>query len=263
MPVEIIAGTDELIDLDVFRRRVLAKVDPLDESTLRYVALDLVALSNNRDVLLRQITKDISSWRDPDFAMYSAQSCILDRFGPFTVRANLWPSLVVTGGEKTSLSYNAYHDHNFSFATVNLYGPGYRTDLFEVPASSSPKVVPELVSMQYVGEWQLRKGRVVIYQKKLDVHAQIPPNEPSASINLIISDQDVLFGDQFYFDPKRSMTIGMVENVVAKRMALIELGRYLSGPISRPCLVEVVEKSKCWRSASIASEIIEECADVS
>ncbi|UPG88751.1 hypothetical protein L2Y96_15225 [Luteibacter aegosomaticola] len=257
MPVEVSAFTDEIIGLSEFRRRVVAKVDPQDEATLRNISLDLVALANNEEILLSQMAKDIGLWREPDFAMYSAQSCILDRFGPFTVRANIWPSVAVTRGEKSALSYNAYHDHNFSFATTNIYGPGYVTDLFEVPASERQLNVADTVDIRSVGEWQLRKGRVVIYSKGSDVHAQLPPLEPSASLNLIVSGEDVLYGDQFYFDPKRKMIIGMVENVVAKRMSLLELGRYLAGPRSVACLREISESCKCVRSAAIAAELLQ------
>ena len=150
MPIELEIATDERIDLEEFRRRVLDKVDPEDDASLASVAVDLVALANNRDILLHQITCDIGMWRRPDFAMYSAQSCVLDRFGPYTVRANLWPSVVTTEGEFSALSYNSYHDHNFSFLTTNLYGPGYRTDLYELLPSSDGMEVAQAVSYTHL-----------------------------------------------------------------------------------------------------------------
>jgi hypothetical protein len=258
MPIEMTVRTEEVIDLDEFKKRVLAKVKPDDPASLALIAHDIVALANNRTLLIDRITSDIASWRSHRFAMYSAQSCILDRFGPFMVRINLWPAGISTPGEKDALSYNAYHDHNFSFATTNFYGPGYRTDLFELNDQECRREVGDVVRMTSVGEWRLGKGCVVVYRKGVDMHAQIPPDKDSASLNLIISEDDVLFGDQFYYDPATSRVVGMVENVVGKRMSLVELGRYIAGPESALALKRFVAGVRCQRSAEIAAQILSE-----
>jgi len=256
MPIEVSAATTEVIGLEEFRRRVLEKVDPHDISTLTSIASDLVALANDKELMVRQIAKDIKTWRRPEFAMYSAQSCILDRFGPFTVRANLWPSAAMTMGERDALSYNAFHDHNFSFATTNLYGPGYTTDLYEFHLLDDRPQVGDAVFLNRLGKRRLSKGVVVVYRKGLDMHSQVPPSSPSASINLIVNDDDVLFKDQFYFDPHRSMIIGTVENVVEKRLSAISLGRFLASSASIASLRAISCTSECKRSRRLCTELL-------
>jgi hypothetical protein len=256
MPIEVRVESSEMIDLREFRRRVFSKVDPSDPATLMSVCKDIAALASNRNLLLEVIGRDLASWREHSFSMYSAQSCILDRFGPFTVRVNLWPANARTSGERSALSYHSYHDHNFSFVTTNFYGPGYNTDLIERDACGSLLHVGDVVKMCRRGERRLEEGTVVIYRKGVDIHAQIPPVSASASLNLIMSDEDVLFGDQFYYDPASSRVIGLVENVVGKRMSLIELGRYITGPASTDALRNVAEWCPCRRSSDVAVEVL-------
>lgn len=257
MPIELLVHVDDVISLDEFRKRVLDKVDPNDADSLASIALDLRALANDRELIVRQIGKDIGSWQRPEFAMYSAQSCILDRFGPFTVRANLWPSTISTPRERDALSYNAYHDHNFSFATTNLYGPGYTTELYEYRLLNGSGEVGDKVSLLALGERRLSKGSVVIYRKGVDMHAQIPPSLPSASLNLIINDDDVIFSDQFYFDPVRGIIVGLVENVVAKRISALSLGRFLGSPRSSALLETIAATSACRRSQLMSRKLMD------
>ena len=256
MPIEVSAVTSEIVGLDEFRKRVLDKVDPQDPSTLTSIALDLAALANDKELMVRQVAMDIKTWQRPEFAMYSAQSCILDRFGPFTVRANLWPSVAMTMGERDALSYNAFHDHNFSFATTNLYGPGYTTDLYEFQLLGDWARVGDTVLLEHLGERRLSEGIVVVYRKGLDMHSQIPPISPSASINLIVNDDDVLFNDQFYFDPVRRIIIGTVENVVEKRLSALSLGRFLASEASLSPLHAISRTNKCKRSRRLCKDLL-------
>jgi hypothetical protein len=256
MPIEMDVSTLEKIDIEEFRRRVLEKVDPCQPLTLVNASSDLVALSNDPNLLLDRIARDIGSWREPKFSMYSAQSCLLERFGPFSVRINIWPAQVSTQAEREALSYNAYHDHNFSFITTNLYGPGYTTDIYEYALRRRPASVGDAVELTKVGEKQLLPGKVFCYLKSADMHAQMPPVEQSASLNLILTDDDVLNDDQYYFDVVRSRISGMVENVASKRISVIDFGRFLGSKEASGTLASVAVSSQCFRTRTKAKEIL-------
>ncbi|UPG87203.1 hypothetical protein L2Y94_07575 [Luteibacter aegosomatis] len=256
MTVEVDVEVQDPISLAEFRSRVISKVDPSEPESLSAIARDLAALASDKQLMVRKIAADLAGWRSPEFSMYSAQSCILDRFGPFTVRANLWPSVVVSEGEEKALSYHAYHDHNFSFATVNLYGPGYKTDVYERVGGGAMCNVGDSVDLVHLGEQQLSPGKVVLYRKGVDVHAQIPPSSPSASINLILSGDDLPFLDQYYFDPSREMVVGMVENVVAKRLSVISLGKFIGSTRSLESLASISSSFPCVRTREAAAKLV-------
>lgn len=257
MPMEMDATTHEQIDLVEFRRRVLEKVDPRRPSTLVNAGFDLVALSNNSNLLLDRMRRDMGSWRAPRFSMYSAQSCLLERFGPFSVRINIWPSEISTKAEREALSYNAYHDHNFSFLTTNFYGPGYTTEIYEYALDRQPASVGDNVDLTRVGEKQLSPGKVFFYLKSADMHAQLPPVERSASLNLILTDDDVLNDDQYYFDVATSRISGMVENVASKRASVIDFGNFLWSEEAAEILRSLVAISPCHRTRKRVAALLE------
>jgi len=256
MAIELNIYRDDVIDLATFRKAVIEKVDPEDPHTLQRVAGELVALANNRELLMKRLKMDLQTWRNPDFAMYSAQSAILDRFGVFSVRVNFWLADLQTTEELSALSYNSYHDHNFDFITTNVFGPGYSTSIFEYSRQNVKGEVGESVEMVDVGEVILSRGKVLVFRNGIDIHSQRPPLDASASLNLIINSPSSIFEDQYYFDVQRKIIIGMVENASSRRINMLGFGAFFSDEKSIEALTEISESFNCQRTRTAAREVL-------
>jgi hypothetical protein len=251
------ASTDEVIDLAEFRRRVLAKVDPADPATLLRAGTDIVALANNRNLLVDQIRHDLANWRSGELRMYTPQSYLLDSFGKFTVRINLWKAAGMSAAELDFYSYASYHNHDFPFLTTQYYGPGYRTSIYEADADWRHAMPGDRLPMRFLEETDLPAGKVMYYRKHLDVHSQIPPPADSASLNLMLDDEQDLDRNQFYFDVASGRIIGRVENTVAKRLALLDFGHGLADQRSLPVLQRIARDTACEATRRKARELID------
>ena len=216
--------TTDVLDIDGFREKVLAKVDPERPENLMRVAEDLVALANNADLVCTRFTRELANWEKGGFSLYSPQSCVLDQFGPFVVRLNFWPLLPDDPRRRNILarvlSYHDCHDHNFSFLTTNYYGPGYETVVHEYDAANVDGVPGEQVRLAPQGRHCLDKGRVLLFRAGKELHTQLPPEQPSASINLMLNESKGSLKDQYYFDVDRQQISGYVESQSSKRNSL-------------------------------------------
>lgn len=257
MALSLPIKTNEVIDLAEFRRRVRIKVDPNRPDTLMHAAEDLVALSNDRDLLARLISDDLRQWPMAEPRMYTPQSYLLDTFDEFSVRINLWKAQGLTGAEKTYFSYLSYHNHDFPFITTNYYGPGYSTSIYEAVADWLQAGPGDTVDLCFLEETTLPPGKVMYYRKWLDVHSQIPPLADSASINLLMDNKSDLYRNQFYFDIDSNKISGRVENIVSKRLTALDLGRFLGGVDSIPLLSELLHSTKCTATSIKSAQIIE------
>ena len=249
-------SSTETIGLAEFRRRVQLKVDPENPETLLNAADDIIALANNSDMLVESIKRDLGRWKEGQFGMYTPQSYLLDTFGKFTVRINLWKSAGMSEAELAFFSYASYHNHDFPFLTTNYYGPGYRTSIYGATTSWRVAKPGDFIDMEFLEETDLPPGKVMYYRKNVDVHSQIPPVEDSASLNLMIDNRDDLERNQFYFDVKSRRILGRVENTVAKRLTLLDLGYYLAEERSLAVLDEIARTTSCEATREKAMEII-------
>ncbi|KRE88812.1 hypothetical protein ASG87_09600 [Frateuria sp. Soil773] len=257
MATTLSISTAETIGLDEFRKRVLQKVDPDDPDTLLNAGHDMVALANNDKLLLEHIRSDLANWKADQISMYTPQCCLLDSFGRFKVRINLWKSSGMTEAEMDFFSYTSYHNHDFSFLTTNYYGPGYRTRIYQASAPWRSVMPGSAVEMDFLEEAILSPGKVMYYRKDIDVHSQIPPQQDSASINLLLDNDDDATGSQFYFDAAEKRIIGRVENNLSKRLTLLDFGYALAGAQSLEALHAIAENHPCGITRGKAAEIIE------
>lgn len=176
-----------------------------------------------RDALLAEL-KRIAAERN--LGSFAPQSFIIHRAPPFTLRLNLWlpsvGSIRKVEQEARIYSYGRAHDHNFSLLTAGVAGPGYRTRIYEYDCRSIEGRGGERVEMTFLEDTNLTTGKAMIYRPHHDIHVQIPPVEPSMSLNLLIDEKDIVETPQYYFDLETSELIPMDDNEVGRRVSFLE-----------------------------------------
>ncbi|WP_157006175.1 hypothetical protein [Luteibacter yeojuensis] len=244
------------MDLHAFRRRVLASVDPARPETLQTVAGDIVALARHPGLLTDALRADLLR-EDGPLRMQTRQTCILDAFGPFVVRINLWPVEAATHEDNENLSFFAYHDHGFSFLTTHYYGPGYHTRTYTYDATGVRGEIGERVALAYAGEATLAPGTVLMYLAGRDVHAQFPPPAPSASLNLLLrGDTTGELGDQYYFDIDTGTICGKPTNDLMRRRMALALAGTLGDVESEGHLRRIADGHACPRTRDEARRVV-------
>lgn len=102
----------------------------------------------------------------------------------YIVRLNIWFAKDQIKATADNLfDYDQLHDHNFSFLTVGIAGPGYKTETYVYDRPSIQ--VGDHVELGNKEEYRLAKGAVMHYRASRDVHKQHRPPMLSVSLNLI------------------------------------------------------------------------------
>lgn len=245
------------IDLQEFRRRVLMHVDPGRPETLMNVAGDIAALARHPALLAETLRADLSRDGGP-VRMHSRQTCVLDAFGPFVVRINLWPEEAATREDNENLSFFAYHDHGFSFLTTNYYGPGYRTRTYTYDRTHVRGDIGEHVPLTFAGEATLSPGTVLMFLEGRDVHAQFPPAAPTASLNLLLSqDGSGVLSDQYYFDIDTATICGKPANDLMRRRMALSLADFFRNEATDELLRTIADGHACPRTRVEAERVLE------
>jgi hypothetical protein len=249
--------TMELAELVDFVER---EIDVTDQEALKSAGPQLLALANNRRVVVDKLNEELLSWRD-DFQAtngYTAQTMMLHQGKGFLVRANIWTPFDLSPKnhewQQKLFLYTVAHDHNFDLLTVGHYGPGYETDLYEYDRSSVIGLPGEPVDLVSRGRATLATGTVMFYRAIRDVHAQLPPKAFSISINLMGSSKALSIKDQYYFDVERSCIRAPVESGVANRVFLCEAARYFGDERTTAVLEQVADTHPCGRTRISAIE---------
>lgn len=208
MPRLIEVEDDAAIGLDHCREALCATgFHPDDEDLLLHAALQLRRLGNNRDFLGDILVEQLAaaSGDEEDLAGYGPQVIMLTgaEESNFFLRANIWPSeaehsMRASGG--ASFVYGLPHDHNFHFLTLGYFGPGYWSDTYEFDYESVVGWSGEPVDLRFVGRERLEEGKIQLYRAHRDVHAQIPPDALSVSLNIMHTSGAQGWLDQYSFD---------------------------------------------------------------
>lgn len=181
--------------------------DPREEDSLFHAATWLRRLGNDRDFLGDILVEELASRHREDVLdnAYGPQVVMLvPPQGQFFVRANLWPSEdehMVRASGISSFVYGLPHDHNFDFLTLGYFGPGYWSDYYEVDyeevAGWRGEPVP---SLRFVERSRLEEGKILHYRAHRDVHAQLPADSLSVSLNIMHTNAGQGWMDQYRFD---------------------------------------------------------------
>ncbi|MEX0342129.1 MAG: transposase [Erythrobacter sp.] len=180
--------------------------DPRDEGSRNEAAAALERLANNRDFLADLMIEQLRERHRDVFedSAYGPQAIVLSPLiaGCF-LRANIWPSeeescFGASGAE--SFVYGVPHDHNFDFLTAGYFGPGYRSDYFEIRYEEIAGYRSESVELRFVERSALAEGKLMHYRAHVDVHSQLPPESTSVSLNIMHVDAGQDWFDQYGFD---------------------------------------------------------------
>jgi len=186
--------------------------DPRDEQSLQHGAGLLRRLGGDRSFLGDMLVAELEARHDDagDGAnFYGPQVVMLHApdGGDFFMRANLWPSedeytMRASGG--ASFVYGFPHDHNFDFLTLGYFGPGYWSEYYEYEYEDVVGWQGEPVALRFVERSALEKGKIMHYRAHRDVHAQLPADSLSVSINIMHSGGSLGWMDQYNFDVENS-----------------------------------------------------------
>lgn len=178
-----------------------------EESTLA-AAHWLRRLANNRAFLAERLLDRLTGRKDWEVASgYGPQAVVLSPVrGNMFLRANIWPAehdLCLQNSGAKSFVYGIPHDHNFAFLTCGYLGPGYRSDYFEYDYESLCGLPGENAQLRFVERSALHEGKLMLYRAHRDVHAQLPAENLSVSLNVMHVDPAQCWFDQYGFDLDR------------------------------------------------------------
>lgn len=184
--------------------------EPQEEESLFHAATWLRRLGNDRDFLGDILVEELASRHREDVLdnAYGPQVVMLvPPQGQFFIRANLWPSEdehMVRASGGSSFVYGLPHDHNFDFLTLGYFGPGYWSDYYE---ASYDEIVgwrgEQVPSLRFVERSRLEEGKILHYRAHRDVHAQLPADSLSVSLNIMHTSAGQGWMDQYRFDLDR------------------------------------------------------------
>jgi hypothetical protein len=249
------------IGLDEFYELARTEVDVKDPHSLDALALPLLRLARDETLLLQFVNRGLSDWQHPErFHFYSPQSCQMVSDGVLAVRANLWPLLPADPRRRAiladALSYFDYHDHNFSFITANVFGPGYETEMYRYDPARLVGYVGEKVELEYLGRHCLDDRTVLFYEECSDVHVQLPPAVLSASLNLMLVKPESALINQHYFDIQKREISGYVGATSDKRVNALHFARHFHDEETAELLVKILEAHPCSRTRVEAGRVV-------
>ena len=201
--------------------------DPHCEEGLAQAAPMLAALARNRhflsDLAVAELKTRCAGQRRAN--PYSAQVLLLhpptDRY---VLRAAFWPAErdhVVRMSGASAFLYHVPHDHSFDFLTVGYLGPGYASDYYDYDPDAVAGADGEAVALRFLERSCLTEGKMLLYRANRDVHAQLPAESMSVSLNILASAPDQGWRRQYRFDTVRGAIAACM--TVASAQLLLEL----------------------------------------
>jgi hypothetical protein len=188
-----------------------AGFDPRDEESLAHAARCLRRLGNDPHFLGDHLIEVLAQRHREDVldSAYGPQVVMLvPPQRDYFIRANIWPSerehMVRASGAST-FAIGLPHDHNFSFLTLGYFGPGYWSDYYEYDYAAVSGYAGEPVpSLRFIERSRLEPGKLMLYRAHVDVHAQLPADSLSVSLNIMHSHGVQPWFDQYRFDLERN-----------------------------------------------------------
>lgn len=179
--------------------------DARDEACFASFGPALADLAANRDFLADIIVAELKDRCRSQSVhnAYGPQVVMLHAGRNFIVRANFWPAEtdpVLQENGPEAFFYHRPHDHNFSFLTVGYTGPGYWSDYYEFDYDACVGAVGDAVDLRFIERSRLSCGKVLLYRAHRDIHAQLPADALSVSLNIMERAPHIGYRDQYGFD---------------------------------------------------------------
>lgn len=150
------------------------------------IAKKFAQLAHNKKFLTDQLSAELKSFENFQLDnQFKPSTIIIHKGNGYTVRAVIWMP-VSKRYPPEIFSYFEPHDHNFDFFTLNYFGPGYRTRIYNYDYGLVKGIPGEEISLRFVEENSLTKGKVMYYYSNSDAHIQYPPESLTVTLNLIL-----------------------------------------------------------------------------
>jgi len=259
MAITIPAITTRIASMDEFVDYVSSDVDLNDLDSVAAAAPMLAALANDRELVVRELNRLVEA-QFRSTQLTSAQSLYLGRGKNFYVRANVWPSAAdVASGRlyQDQFSYDIAHDHNYDFLTVNHFGPGYVTEIYEYDPAKLAGYPGEPVALEFLEKSLFASGSAMLYRSGRDVHVQYPPEDLSITLNLMLSVSSTGRRDQYYFDlAEKKLAAFTPEQDSSRRVAIVSMGGHVGDDETRSLLTDLSRRHPCQRTRLSAFEAL-------
>ena len=231
MPCYLDLADDAVISL-AEAHETLATIgfDPREADSVEAAALVLRRLGNNRDFLGDIILAELKARNDDtqDDNAYGPQAIMLGRAGSdCLLRANLWPSPnepMMRASGSAAFVYGLPHDHNFDFLTLGYFGPGYWSDYYEADYEAIAGYGGEPVALKPMGRHRLAEGQLQFYRAHVNIHAQLPADALSVSVNILHTGGAQGWLDQYRFDTDKGLVTGQLAHGASEAFLRIAVG---------------------------------------
>ncbi len=205
--------------------------EPREEESLTHAALQLRRLGNDRSFLGDRLVDELAARHREELSTnsYGPQVLMLKPpgAGDFFLRANIWPSrdeYMMRASGSASFVYGLPHDHNFDFLTLGYFGPGYWSDYYTYEYEEVTGWRGEPVDLRFAQRSRLEEGRILHYRAHRDVHAQLPADALSVSINVLHTSGALGWLDQYSFDVEKQRIGGILSNGASEAFLRIAVG---------------------------------------
>jgi len=232
MPRLIDPGDGDAIELaDLVDTLETLRFDPHDEDGFAALGPLLARLGRNRRFLADLAIAELKTRcrAQSDASSYGAQVFLLRApDGRFAIRANFWPAAddaVTRASGPAAFFYGMAHDHNFPFLTYGYSGPGYWSDYYEL-GEPPVGIAGAPARLTFAGRERLEPGRLMLYRRHRDIHAQLPPDAFSVSLNILGQHPTHRWTDQYRFDIAAGTVAEELSHAPAE--ALLAIGAQLS-----------------------------------
>lgn len=136
--------------------------------------------------------------------LQGAQSFFVYNSDYLTARINLWFPEDERVGNMDSfrryLSVGELHNHDFSFYTINLTGPGYTTHFYRDRNFRPDLKIGDRPDLDDLGTYALDRDKVLLVEAFKDYHSQWWPDSFSVTLNLIPRMADKGLAVQYILD---------------------------------------------------------------
>lgn len=265
MAITINCACAESIEPEEYIEWVDRNIDANDPSSIQESAPKLLALANNKHLLIDTIRAPLqrmASGLQLDNPYTDATFMLSHVLGStykqrFAVRANIWTAPKLRGNsmdyETKLYAYENAHDHNFDFLTVGYFGPGYTTKVYEYDSSKVDGILNEHVDIRFLEETTLPPGKIMFYRHGLDIHTQIPPTALSVSLNLLVMNRELqAYSQQYQFDIDRQCISAYVYGYTMNRVSLMEFAGDIGDDNTAELLERIARICPCPRTRAAA-----------
>ena len=205
--------------------------EPANEESLTHAARQLRRLGNDRTFLGTMLVDELAARHREELGnnSYGPQVLMLKPpgAGDYFLRANIWPSqeeYMMRASGSASFVYGLPHDHNFDFLTLGYFGPGYWSDYYTYDYEDIVGWRGEPVDLRFEERSRLEEGKILHYRAHRDVHAQIPADALSVSINVLHTSGALGWLDQYSFDAENSRIGTILSNGASEAFLRIAVG---------------------------------------